>query len=284
MLSSATRDLRRNQPVTDPRPLKRLLVIGAHPDDAEFHAGGLMLQWVAAGHELKILSLTDGGAGHQTISRQDLAQIRRQEALAAAALLGADIQVWNIADGELEPSLSVRTKLIRSIREYAPDLIVTHRPADYHPDHRATAQLVQDACYLLQVPNIVPEVQPLASIPPVLLTSDRFTYPRPFRADWVIDTAAQISGIVELLNCHESQVYEWLPYTQNLTVPAGNRRAWLRGWYATRPAYIAKTYAPRDVKYAEAYEVSEYGGPFNAAVFALQQRAAQDHESVHENE
>ena len=248
---------------------RRLLVIGAHPDDAEFHAGGLMLQWVGAGHTLMIVSLTDGSAGHQTLNHQALAKIRHQEALSAAKLLDAEVQVWNTADGALEATLDLRKKLIRAIREYAPDLIVTHRPADYHPDHRAAAQLVQDACYLLQVPNIVPDVAPMSAIPPVLLAADRFTYPRPFRADWVVDTSAVMAGVVELLHCHASQVYEWLPYTQNIEVPEHNRKAWLRDWYAIKPKSIAAKYATDDVTHAEAYEVSEYGGVFRPEDFAL---------------
>lgn len=257
------------------------MVIGAHPDDAEFHAGGLMLQWVGAGYTVMIVSLTDGSAGHQTLGPQALAKVRRLEALAAAKLLDAEVQVWNTPDGALEATLERREKLIRTIREYAPDLIVTHRPADYHPDHRAAAQLVQDACYLLQVPNIVPNVEPMSAIPPVLLAADRFTYPRPFRADWVIDTSASIGGVVELLHCHASQVYEWLPYTHNIEVPEHNRKAWLRDWYAIRPKTIADKYASGDVTHAEAYEVSEYGGVFKPDTFAL--GGAIQKKTVHRN-
>jgi LmbE family N-acetylglucosaminyl deacetylase len=249
--------------------VKRLLVIGAHPDDAEFHAGGLMVQWAAAGHKLMILSLTDGSAGHQDMPPEALAKRRRQEALAAANLLDAEIQIWNTPDGELEASLALRKKLIRAIREYAPDLIVTHRTADYHPDHRATALLVQDATYLLQVPNVVADVAPLAKVPPVLLAADRFTYPRPFRADWVLDTSACIDAVVELLHCHRSQVYEWLPHTQHLPTPEHDERNWLRDWYAQRPMHIAKKYAVPGVAYAEAFEISDYGGKFSAAEYSL---------------
>ena len=251
--------------------MKKLLFIGAHPDDAEFHAGGLMVQWVSQGYQVMILCLTDGAAGHHQMKPEKLAETRRQEARAAASLLDAQIQIWDTPDGELEPSITLRRKLIQAIREYAPDLIVTHRTADYHPDHRATAQLVQDATYLLQVPNIVSKVAPLKSIPPVLLAADRFTYPRPFRADWVIDTTAAIGGVVELLHCHASQVYEWLPYTQNMSVPDTNRRSWLRAWYSKRPQSLAKAYAKDGAAYAEAFEISEYGGSFNPTEFLLDQ-------------
>ena len=228
-----------------------------------------MVQWVRAGHKLMILSLTDGSAGHQNMTRETLAKRRSQEALAAARLLDAKIEIWKTPDGELEVSLALRNMLIRNIRQYAPDLIVTHRPADYHPDHRATAQLVQDATYLLQVPNVVTDVPPLDKIPPVLLAADRFTYPRPFRADWVVDTTPHIDAIVELLHCHRSQVYEWLPHTQSVTAPEHGRRDWLREWYAQRPMHIAKKYAAAGVVYAEAFEISEYGGKFSAEEYSL---------------
>jgi len=249
------------------------MVIGAHPDDAEFHAGGLMQFWAAAGHQLMILCLTDGSAGHHRIAPGELAAIRSREAHAAAAMLGAQINIWAEADGTLQPTLALRQKLIGEIRQFAPDLIVTHRPADYHPDHRATAQLVQDACYLLQVPNIVPEVPPLLFVPPVLLAWDRFTYPRAFRADWVIDTSAVLDGVVGLLDCHASQVYEWLPHTQGSTAPTEGRLTWLKHWYASRPRHVARRFATEmaavEVEYAEAYEVSEYGGAFDPTTFEL---------------
>jgi len=242
---------------------KRLLVIGAHPDDAEFHAGGLMLKWVGAGHQLKILALTDGSAGHQLIGPRELADIRQTEARAAATLLGAEIDIWDVADGALQPTIELRLRLISAVREFAPDLIVTHRPADYHPDHRACAQLVQDACYLLQVPSIAANAAALHTIPAVLLMADRFTYPRPFRADWVVDTSDCIAGVVELLHCHRSQVYEWLPFTRGIEAPTTNQLAWLRNWYARRPAHLAQTYAEGNATHVEAFEISEYGGRFD---------------------
>ena len=255
--------------------MQRLLVIGAHPDDAEFHAGGLMRQWANAGHQIRILCLTDGGAGHHTLPPAELVEIRKDEAAAAAGLLGAELEIWNTADGTLQPTLPLRHDLIRAIRGYAPDLIVTHRPADYHPDHRATAQLVQDACYLLQVPNVVSDTPALASVPPVLLAWDRFTYPRPFRGDCVIDTAAVLDEVVALLDCHASQVYEWLPHTQGMSAPATNRMSWLKQWYAPRPAYVAKRFATDEVEYAEAFEVSEYGGAFDATTLPLETMSMQ---------
>ncbi len=251
--------------------IKKLMVIGAHPDDAEFHAAGLMCLWRDCGHALKILSLTDGGAGHQCLERQALIERRHQEAAQAAALLGAELEIWSEPDGELEAGVSQRLALIRTIRRYQPDVIVTHRSNDYHPDHRAAGMLVQDAAYLLQVPNVAPEAPPLARLPAILLMADEFDDPRPFRPDYIVDTSSYLSRITELLDCHVSQVYEWLPHIMNVDVPATNRKAWLERWYRARPARIAARFAGTGVEYAEAFEVSAYGRSFNAAELDLQE-------------
>ncbi|MCR9259163.1 MAG: PIG-L family deacetylase [Pseudomonadaceae bacterium] len=265
---------------------KRLMVITAHPDDAEFNAGGLMLKWASAEQDVLILCLTDGSAGHHKLAIEDLAGIRQEEARNAADLLGAKVVIWDVRDGELEASISLRKQLIGDIRAFKPDLILTHRTADYHPDHRACAQLVMDACYMLQVPNIAPAYPALQSIPPVLLFADRFQYPRAFQPDWLCDTSDVISGVIELLHCHVSQVYEWLPYTQGIEVPEHNRRQWLRQWYSRRPRSIARRFAHSGVEAAEAFELSEYGGAFEPERFdfiSLQKPASQSTEQSSED-
>src|SRR5918912_2718380 len=135
----------------------RLLIIGAHPDDADFHASGPAALYRAAGHVVKMVSLTNGDAGHHILRGPELARRRRAEAAAAGAVIGAAYDVLDSHDGELLPTLDNRRQVIRLIRSFRPDLVLTHRPNDYHPDHRYTSQLVQDAAYLVTVPAVVPD-------------------------------------------------------------------------------------------------------------------------------
>ncbi|GIW95684.1 MAG: hypothetical protein KatS3mg110_3725 [Pirellulaceae bacterium] len=212
----------------------RVLVLGAHPDDAEFHAGGLLLRHGSRGATIRIVSVTNGAAGHHRMHPLELAVRRRHEAQAAGRLLKADYQTWDYPDGELEPSLELRRRLIREIRHFQPDLVLTHRPYDYHPDHRAVGQAVQDACYMVTVPLVAPDSPHLESDPVVAFMCDLFTRPVPLRPDVIRDVTAELPQIVRLLACHESQVFEFLPYNQKLEQPPcdpDQRLEWLREWY-----------------------------------------------------
>src|SRR5687768_10204017 len=143
-----------------PTPL-RLLILGAHPDDADYFAGGTAALYRRHGHTVRMVSVTDGGAGHHEAAGPGLIKRRRAEAAASGKVIGADYIVLDAPDGGLMPTLENRRILIRLIREFQPDLILTHRPNDYHPDHRYTSQLVQDASYMLTVPAVAPEIRHL---------------------------------------------------------------------------------------------------------------------------
>ncbi len=268
----------------------KILMIGAHQDDNEFRCGGLTDKYVCLGHEVRFLSMCNGGGGHHILSPEECSARRAKESARVAELLGITYDIWDIDDCNLVADLETRKRLIRYIRSYNPDLIITHRINDYHPDHRAAGQLVQDAVYLLTIPNECPEVPALRFMPVLMYYEDRFAYP-PFRADVVIDIDSEIDTKLKIADINESQVYEWLPYNNGETVPenAGERFAWLKGMEITegttdedvlnaKRGYVprfAKTAVRfrkelierygeergRKIRFAEAYEVSEYGSP-----------------------
>jgi LmbE family N-acetylglucosaminyl deacetylase len=262
-----------------PQPQLRILIIGAHPDDGDIKAGGTAAQWCNLGHVVRLVSLTNGQAGHQTGYGAALALRRRAEAEAAAAVIGAAYEVLDHPDGELDDRLEYRQEVIRLIRTFRPDLIVSHRPTDYHPDHRFTGQLVQDASYLLTVPGICPETPHLARSPVILYFSDAFKKPCRFEPHVVVDIGAELDRLIDMLHCHQSQFYEWLPHNAGYLdqVPVGEteRRRWLRERIGCRIRPLADSYrdllmrtygAERGsrIEYIEAFELSEYGAPLDA--------------------
>ncbi|MEQ1829089.1 MAG: PIG-L family deacetylase [Pirellula sp.] len=248
--------------------MTRILVLGAHPDDAEFFAGGLIARHFHAGSTIKLISVTNGQSGHQSIPSHELIPRRRAEAVLAGKQVGAEYLTWDFPDGSLVPSLELRHAIIREIRTFQPDLVLTHRPFDYHPDHRAVGQVVQDASYMVLVPKIVPEVAPPTTEPVVAYMVDLFTRPCPFRADVLIDVSQYFETILSMLDSHQSQFYEWLPWIERIvdSVPKdpSERRDWLGRWFVDRAkdrlTRFWKTEHGPAPKLIEAYEISEYAG------------------------
>ena len=250
----------------------RILVLGAHPDDAEIHAGGLLARHAALGSTIRMVSVTDGRSGHHEIPPTDLVTIRREEARAAGQVIGADSVTWDFPDGGLQADLALRAGIIREIRSFAPDLVLTHRLWDYHPDHRAVAQAVQDACYLVTVPHIASDVPPLRRDPVVAYMVDLFLRPQPFEPHVIIDASGELETVVRMMACHASQVFQWLPYHDGFldSLPDGeaDRMQWLSQWYLAicegRRARFAKQLAQHggaSARAVEAYEISEYARP-----------------------
>ena len=258
----------------------RILVFGAHPDDCDIKAGGVAALYVQQGHKVKFVSVTNGDAGHHEMGGGPLARRRNAEAQAAAAVIGIEYQLLDNHDGELEPTLEKRYQIIRLIREFKPDLVMTPRPNDYHPDHRYTSILVQDAAYMVTVPNVCALTPHLDDNPVIVYTSDGFTKPYPFKPDVVVGIDSVLEKKLNMLHCHESQFYEWLPYNAGILdqVPKGTaeRRQWMgerraRGFKATADKYrdlLIQLYGEAQgtkIQYAEAFEGCEYGAPLTEA-------------------
>lgn len=258
----------------------RILVIGAHPDDCEIKAGGVTAYYRAAGHDVKFVSVTNGESGHQSIPPVELAALRKSETDAVARLMGIEYEVLSNRDGRLQPTLEARFELIALIRRYRPDLILTHRPNDYHPDHRATSTLVCDAAYMVIVPHIVPEVPALRDNPVIAYLSDHFQKPIPFAPTVVVDVEPVLESILDQMECHRCQFYDWLPYTlrqeQDFPKEPAAQRAYLKEFYQAFNGPLADRYRDlviqtygeergRKIRYIEAFEGCEYGSPLTPA-------------------
>jgi LmbE family N-acetylglucosaminyl deacetylase len=248
-----------------------IIIIGAHPDDAD-ESGGTAYKWAQLGYDVLMVSLTNGDAGHQSIPAEKLALIRREEAKKAGEVIGVRYITLDNHDGQLMPTYENRLQVIKLIREQKADIVIFPRPYDYHPDHRYTGVLVLDAAYMVTVPTILPEVPFLKKNPMFLFTSDGFIHPEPFVADVCIDIDDVIEKKMDMYHQHKSQMYEWLPFNQGVLdkVPASDsdRRKWLgetrkRGSDATPyRAKLIELYGKEKgskIKYCEAFEDSGYG-------------------------
>ena len=194
----------------------------------------------------------------------------RAEAQEAGRRFGiAEYKVLDNHDGELEPTLAVRQQVIRRIRSWQADVVIAPRPNDCHPDHRYAGVVVQDSAYMVVVPNVAPDTQPLRRDPVFLHSYDYFQRPNPFRPDVAVAIDAVIERKIKGLDAHESQMYEWLPWVDGTldAVPRepAARLAWLRQTRSGQPIRDDVRSAQEDgakaegVKDAEAFEVCEYG-------------------------
>jgi LmbE family N-acetylglucosaminyl deacetylase len=248
-----------------------IIAFGAHPDECDQRAGGVAAKYAALGHRVRFVSVTNGDAGHQLEGGGALAARRRAEAQSAGRRIGVDYVVLDNHDGELLPTLDVRTQIIRQIRQWNADLVLAPRPNDYHPDHRYTGILVQDAAYMVVVPNIAPDTPALRKNPVFMYFEDGFQKPQPFRPDVAISIDDVIEKKLDMLDAHASQMYEWLPWVAgNLEIvpkdPAARRR-WLFDTRTPQPtpavrAALVKRYGAdrgNGARHAEAFEICEYG-------------------------
>ncbi len=247
-----------------------VIVFGAHPDDCDIKTGGTAILFAKMGHNVKFVSLTNGDAGHQSMGGGALAKIRMAEAKEAGKRFGVEYLVMDNHDGELMPTLENRLKVIREIRRWNADIVIAPRPNDYHPDHRYTGILIQDAAYMVIVPNVAPDVPPLKKNPVFLYCEDGFQKPNPFEPDIAVIIDEVYDQKLYAMSAHESQFFDWLPWTMGILdqVPKDEkeRLAFLANWRPNKPdekmvEVLKKWYGDRAeiAKHAEAFEICEYG-------------------------
>ncbi len=253
----------------------RIIMIGAHPDDCDHKAGGTAILFAKMGYAVKFVSVTNGDAGHQTMKGKELAKRRFAEAQEAGKRFGVTYDVLDNHDGQLMPSLEVRFQIIKKIREWNADIVIAPRPNDYHPDHRYTGVLVQDAAYMVAVPDIVSETPALKKNPAFLYFQDGFQRPNPFRPDIAVDITNVYAQKIHALDAHESQMYEWLPwigyYADKVPKNKNDHEKWLAQTRAVTITPAVRTSLEKwygkdkalQVQHAEAFEICEYGAQPN---------------------
>lgn len=259
----------------------RIIAFGAHPDDCEIQAGGTAAMWAAKGHHVLFVSVSNGDIGHWREAGGPLAHRRKVEVNAAHKILGIKGEILDIHDGEVLPTLENRRMLTRLIREWKADIVLGPRPNDYHPDHRYTGVLMQDAAYMVTVPFFCPDVPHLKKNPAFFYYSDNFKRPNPFQPDVMVSIDSVMEKKLDALGIMVSQFAEGgangsadlMPddpekqkarhkavrdsfdkRNQNI---ANRFRAKLGEWY---PADQAEK-----VKHAEGFELCEYGAQPNKA-------------------
>lgn len=256
------------------RPL-RIICFGAHPDDCELKAGGAGAMWAAKGHKVKFVSVTNGDIGHWRDAGGPLAQRRKDEVERADKLLGVTTEVFDIHDGELLPTLEARKMVTKAIREWNADVVISPRPNDYHPDHRYTGILVQDAAYMVTVPFFCPDVPHMKSNPVFMYYEDGFQKPNPFKPDVIVGIDSVLDKKLDALGIMISQFAEGgangsadlMP--ENDSEKRKERQAQVRKGFEGRCGSVARQFKKEvsewyggnadTVKHAEAFEICEYG-------------------------
>jgi LmbE family N-acetylglucosaminyl deacetylase len=254
-----------------------IVVFGAHPDDPEYSSGGSGAKWAKQGHHVLLCSVTNGDIGHWQMAGGPLAQRRTAEVAACSKILGTTSLVLDNHDGELEPTLDVRKQIIRVIRQWKADIVISHRPWDYHPDHRYVGVLVQDAAYMVTVPFICPDSPILKKNPVFMYSSDRFQKPYPFKADVAVSIddvfEQKVNAIHELASQHYEGGANGSEEQMRKVPPASDvagRKEWLKNQWLGRSGGLANRFRAdliswygeekgKAVKNAECFEICEYG-------------------------
>jgi N-acetylglucosamine malate deacetylase 1 len=276
LLAALTSLSKSAEPATVPDDGKlRIICFGAHPDDCEIQASGTAAKWAALGHHVKFVSVTNGDIGHWNEAGGPLYLRRRAEVERAAKLIGIQVEVLDIHDGELMVTLENRRTITRLIREWKADIVMSHRPNDYHPDHRNTGALVQDAAYMVTVPFFCPDVPFLRKNPVFFYFPDGFTKPNPFQPDVVVSIDEVMDKKLDGLAGMISQFAEGGANGYKGLMPddpAGRekRLETVRNNFRNRNESLANKFRSKleewygkdraaGIKYAEAFEICEYG-------------------------
>ena len=258
---------------TQAEPL-RVIAFGAHPDDAELKVAGTASLWSQRGAKVKLVAMTNGDVGHFEQAGGPLAKRRKAEVQECARHFGSVVDVLDIHDGELMPTLENRRTVARLIREWQADIVLGHRPNDYHPDHRYVGTLLDDTAVVVVAPFFVPDTPPTRRNPVYMYYSDGFQHPYPFRADVVVSidaTAEKKWACISAMPSQFGDADSWQARTRpDVPKEAADRAAFLLNVVKQRDEALANQYRAqlialygdqrgKQVKYAEAFQINQYG-------------------------
>lgn len=258
---------------TQAEPL-RVIAFGAHPDDAELKVAGTASLWSQRGAKVKLVSMTNGDVGHFEQAGGPLAKRRKAEVQECARHFGSVVDVLDIHDGELMPTLENRRTVARLIRDWQADIVLGHRPNDYHPDHRYVGTLLDDTAVVVVAPFFVPDTPPTRRNPVYMYYSDGFQHPYPFRADVVVSidaTAEKKWACISAMPSQFGDADSWQARTRpDVPKESADRAAFLLNIVKQRDEALANQYRAqlvalygeqrgKQVKYAEAFQINQYG-------------------------
>jgi LmbE family N-acetylglucosaminyl deacetylase len=211
--------------------MAKVLAVHAHPDDVEHLCAGTLAVLAGLGHQVAVATMTAGECGSDRTDLAATARIRKAEAARAAALIGAPYACADLPDLGVFNDDRSRRAATELVRWAAPDVVITASPADYHPDHEATSQLVRDACFASSVPNYATgPAAALAAIPHLYFCDPiggRDREGHPVVADFGCDVSSAFDTKRAMLAAHESQA-EWVARQHGIADHLGSMDAWTR--------------------------------------------------------
>lgn len=217
---------------SETRGIARILALHAHPDDIEFQCAGTLALLRRAGHQVTMVTMTPGDCGSAEHGPEEIAEIRRAEAKAAAEVIGAEYLCLEFRDLAIFNDDESRRRVVECLRRTRPDVILTAPPVDYLCDHEQTSLLVRDACFAAPIPNYVTRqwdpAPPLAKIPHLYFVdaiegADRDGNPIP--AGFHVDVSAVFEAKRRMLACHASQ-RNWLLKQHGIDEYLDSQFAW----------------------------------------------------------
>jgi LmbE family N-acetylglucosaminyl deacetylase len=192
--------------------MARILAIHAHPDDVEILAGGTLALLAGLGHDLSIVTFTPGDCGSVDLPPDEIAAIRRREAAASAATIGASYTCLEFRDLVIFNDDPSRRRVAAALRRARPDIVLTASPIDYMADHEAASSLVRDCCFVISMPNYHAEVPACGAIPHLYFMdplAGRDRDDQVVSPDFVVDVTTTFDRKRAMLAEHASQ-REWL--------------------------------------------------------------------------